>query len=375
MKAKSSIHLSLLLTFLLPLLSTGDEWLTSSTSIQEREVLLNEQDDTMVKKNNSTLSSYSSSSSSSSYTTEDERSSRIIGGSNVPANKYPWFARLTGNGGRYWWGCGGSLITPEYVLTAAHCVDGSTSGIGAMIGALQSPYTSSNGGQAPAQYRSGVRVFKHPNYVPGPEINDFALIRLNSRVSIQPVNVDQDNLSGSYANGKHNLWPIGFGTTNENTDAYTSRLMHVETKYVDNSRCNSMYGASRIKTNMMCTADPGQDACYGDSGGPLFDSDSNTVVGVVSWGDGCADSRYPGVYSRISDQWDAWIKPTICANHSNPKPDFCQFTSSGDCANPRYAVLEVTVDTDSKSSSQNFFVVKRRPYKKMKRKKMWQENV
>jgi hypothetical protein len=83
-----------------------------------------------------------------------------------------------------------------------------------------------------------------------------------------------------------------------------------------------MYGGG-ILASIMCAADPGQDSCQGDSGGPLFDSDSNTLVGVVSWGIGCADARYPGVYSRISNQWDAWIKPTICANNSNPKPDFC----------------------------------------------------
>ena len=69
-----------------------------------------------------------------------------------------------------------------------------------------------------------------------------------------------------------------------------------------------MYGGD-ILASMMCAADPGQDSCQGDSGGPLYDSDSNTLVGVVSWGYGCADARYPGVYSRISNQWDDWIKP------------------------------------------------------------------
>ena len=53
---------------------------------------------------------------------------------------------------------------------------------------------------------------------------------------------------------------------------------------------------------MMCAKDPGQDACQGDSGGPLYDQENNALVGVVSWGEGCADPSFPGVYSQVSDR-------------------------------------------------------------------------
>merc|ERR1711937_399572 len=85
-------------------------------------------------------------------------------------------------------------------------------------------------------------------------------------------------------------------------------------------------GYGEITDAMMCagdTSDGGEDACQGDSGGPLYDKNADTLVGVTSWGIGCALEDYPGVYSRISDQWESWIKPTICDNHSSPKPDFC----------------------------------------------------
>ena len=73
---------------------------------------------------------------------------------------------------------------------------------------------------------------------------------------------------------------------------------------------------------MMCAgASGGKDSCQGDSGGPLFDREKELLVGVVSWGIGCGWEGFPGVYSRISAQYD-WIKTTICEN-SNTQPLFC----------------------------------------------------
>ena len=64
---------------------------------------------------------------------------------------------------------------------------------------------------------------------------------------------------------------------------------------------NAMYSGD-ITDSMMCAADTNEDSCSGDSGGPLFDSDNNAVVGVTSWGNGCARADSPGVYARISDE-------------------------------------------------------------------------
>lgn len=74
-----------------------------------------------------------------------------------------------------------------------------------------------------------------------------------------------------------------------------SRLQHVELGYVMSSECNKDYLLLGGTTdNMICAEDPGQDSCQGDSGGPLYDKDNNVLIGVVSWGEGCARPDKPG---------------------------------------------------------------------------------
>jgi len=257
----------------------------------------------------------------------DQIHHRIINGETVDANVYPWFARAVDKSSGNWGGCGGSLVTSEYVLTAAHCVVDSIDDLkrngGYQVGALCAPYGPSNSKNCGQKVESfGIsEIIPHPNYDDGTVVNDFALIRLDGESSIIPVKMDEGNISPGYENlnVKSNLWPIGFGTT-ERGDI-SSKLMHVNVNYVKQSTCNSNYSGA-ITDEMMCAADTNQDSCQGDSGGPLYDSDNSSLVGVVSWGQGCAEANFPGVYARISDQF-SWIQQVICAAHGNPKPSFC----------------------------------------------------
>lgn len=215
------------------------------------------------------------------------------------------------------------LVSPEWVLTAAHCIDNDIRRRGAVrVGAFDAPYTSGQNGGQTVEYFTLADVTTHPNYNSNTMNNDFALLKLDGQSSITPVNMDGSSISNSFSTDQGNLWAIGLGALYYEGSS-PDTLKHVQVKYVSNSDCMSEYGYDNgeITNNMMCARDTDKDSCQGDSGGPLYDSENNVLVGVVSFGIGCADSNYPGVYARVSSQYD-WIKSTICEDSSNP-PTWC----------------------------------------------------
>merc|ERR1712200_104021 len=106
----------------------------------------------------------------------------------------------------------------------------------------------------------------------------------------------------------------GWGTTSSG-GWQPDKLMEVGVKTMSNAQCtasNTAYTPGQITERMICASNPGKDSCQGDSGGPLVTETGSfyTLIGVVSWGQGCAQSNAPGVYARVTSQL-SWVKSRI----------------------------------------------------------------
>jgi hypothetical protein len=257
-----------------------------------------------------------------------EAQSRIVGGTIVPdVATYPWFVQ-----GR---GCAGTLIAKDIVLTAAHC-EGFPFDLDVLLNSLTA-YDDIQSGQASkpagavevsvARDDNGDSIqIRHPDYNTNTEQNDYMLVKLNAAVpNAQLVELNFDE---SFPQPNQELRAIGVGTTSQGGPA-SDFLLQVDVNYVSNTQCNNFYSEFRriYDDVMICAAvtNGGKDSCQGDSGGPLFDEATRKQVGVVSWGVGCGDRNYPGVYSRLSGA-ESWIKSVVCGNSaasSDFKPAFC----------------------------------------------------
>lgn len=238
---------------------------------------------------------------------------RIVGGQDATPNAHPWMVRLNRAGFGFF--CGGSLIAERWVVTAAHCVYNKVPSTISVV--LGDHIISIN---EPTEQQNGARIFFiHPQYDAATLSHDLALIKLDGPVtisaSVQPITISSLPADGT------NLTVAGWGALSQGGFG-SDILQEVTLPVVSFDTCNSAYGD--LDGSMFCAGLPQgeMDFCQGDSGGPIFTTGANpSLVGVVSFGNGCAQPGFPGVYNKTG-HFASWIFSTI---ENRPEEQACMF--------------------------------------------------
>ncbi|XP_023571706.1 transmembrane protease serine 2 isoform X2 [Octodon degus] len=238
--------------------------------------------------------------------------SRIVGGSAATLGQWPWQVSLHVQGVHV---CGGSIITPQWIVTAAHCVEEP----------LNSPrYWTAFAGilrQSFMFYGDSYRVEKvisHPNYDSKTKNNDIALFKLQTPLTfndrVKPVCLPNP---GMVLDPDQQCWISGWGAIYEK--GKTSDVLNAAwVPLIERSKCNHKFIYNNLITSAMICAGFLQgtvDSCQGDSGGPLVTLKNGIwwLIGDTSWGSGCAKAYRPGVYGNVTVFTD-WIYQQMRAN-------------------------------------------------------------
>jgi secreted trypsin-like serine protease len=272
--------------------------------------------------------------------------SKIVGGEDATAGQFPFYASSSGRPSL----CGASLIRPDLLLSAAHCEGAFTGGV--FIGSTR---LGQNG-----VFRSVAAQIPHPLYNARTIAYDYMIIQLTEPVTdVDPLPINL-NPADSPTGGEE-LTVMGFGTTSFQGSISTT-LQHVNSTAVSFATCARQYrGISNIDRDIMLCAgtQDNEGSCQGDSGGPLINA-NGVQVGIVSFGVGCGDSDFPGVYARTSGAAD-WISSQICTLSANP-PASCDDSvvgadadggvatdppSNGDGNSDETTTITLTIQVDS----------------------------
>jgi secreted trypsin-like serine protease len=268
---------------------------------------------------------------------------RMVGGEPTPWSEWPWQTALYRmSNGRDVFTCGGSLVAPGWVLSAAHCFgEGSSDNPADWTVATHIGKATMVGLPPGAETRKVKRLVVHQGYDKNTQENDIALMELAETLpeplialQLEPDPAEEANRSVTVTGWGMTRWIVPKkdksghvtffdGITDKQVDLEkfeSPDLRKAEIPLVDVNQCTQDYGggAQKIDGRNLCAglSQGGVDACQGDSGGPMMTESTSgewRQIGIVSWGKGCALAKYPGIYTRVS-AFNAWIKNVVSAD-------------------------------------------------------------
>ncbi|XP_026931442.1 trypsin-2 isoform X1 [Acinonyx jubatus] len=231
------------------------------------------------------------------FPTDDD--DKIVGGFTCEENSIPYQVSL--NSGYHF--CGGSLISDQWVVSAAHCYK---SRIQVRLGEHNIEVLEGD-----EQFINSAKVIRHPRFNSWTLDYDIMLIKLSSPAALT-ARVSTISLPSACAPAGTQCLISGWGNTLSSGTNYPELLQCLDAPLLSQDQCKAAY-PGQITENMVCAGflEGGKDSCQGDSGGPVVCG--GELQGIVSWGYGCAQKNKPGVYTKVCNFTD-WIKEMIAAN-------------------------------------------------------------
>ena len=240
----------------------------------------------------------------------EEDRSEIVGGTATTIEARPWQISLQTSSGSHF--CGGTIIGASWVVTANHCVAGTSAS------SLRVVASATNRNGSGGQIRGVTQIVRFPGYVTPSQGKDIALLKLSTALDLTdpgaqaiPYATAATASAGLTAPGIM-ATVSGWGTQSSGSQSLPTTLRTVDVPLISNTQANQAYGggitADQIGAGIIGVG--GKDSCQGDSGGPLVvpnGAGGVILAGVVSWGNGCADPQYPGLYGRVSS-FATWIE-------------------------------------------------------------------
>ena len=249
---------------------------------------------------------------------------RIVGGQAATA-PIPWQVSLRQCNQGFCHSCGGTVLDAKTILTAAHC----KVTVGSWF--IMAGETNRNKG-------TNIKVSKVINgaWVEMTNDNDIAILKLETPLTlggnIQAACLPSATFNPATGATCH---VSGWGTMKFGASSLPEMLQWVSVPVYDQAKCKTAY--SDLTANMICAGfeKGGKDSCQGDSGGPMVCMENNkpVITGVVSFGDGCAKAKYPGVYARVT-KYLTWIKANMEQTTSPPAPT--PAPPAGVCGSPQW---------------------------------------